>query len=46
LHAEDSTEGPFAVELNNWVDHGRVTRDSAVGNDMLAGVVTFRWAGP
>lgn len=41
LHAEETVEGPFAVELENWLAVGRFTGEAFVGNDVLAGVVAF-----
>lgn len=46
LHAHDPLEGPFAVELDHGAQHRGVARNTAVGNDMLAGVITFGRAGP
>lgn len=34
------------MELNYWIDHRRVTRDPAVGYDMLAGVIALGSAVP
>jgi len=37
LHAEEAVEGPFAVELDNWLRRS----DALVGDYVLAGVVAF-----
>ena len=46
LHAEDSAERPFSMELHHWIEHWRISGDSAVCHDMLAGIVTFGGTSP
>lgn len=46
LHAQDSTEGPFAMELDHRLEHWGVAIDSLIGNDMLTGIVAFGRAVP
>jgi len=41
LHAEESVEGPFAVELEDWFAVRGVTGEALVGDDVLTGVVAF-----
>ncbi len=42
LHAQETVEGPFAVEL----DDGFIVRDALVSDYVLAGVVAFGGAVP
>lgn len=44
LHAQDTAEGPFAVELDDGL--GRGGGEADVGYDVLAGVVAFGGTGP
>ena len=37
LYAQEAVEGPFAVELDNWLRRS----DALVGDYVLAGVVAF-----
>lgn len=46
LHPQDSAEWPLAMELDYRIQHWWIACDSAVGNDMLTGVVALGWAGP
>ena len=46
LHAEEAVEGPFTVELEDGLEVGRFAFQALIGDDMLAGVVAFRRAGP
>ena len=46
LHAEETIEGPFAVELEDRLAVGWVASEARVGDDVLAGVVAFRRAVP
>lgn len=46
LHAEEAVEGPFAMVLHDRLQHGRVAVHAPVGDDVLAGVVTFGRAVP
>ena len=41
LHAEETVERPFAVELEDWLAVGRFASEAFVGDDVLAGVVAF-----
>ena len=42
LDTQDALKRPFPVELDYGIEHGRITRNPAVGNDMLAGVIALR----
>lgn len=42
LHAQESVEGPFSVELDDVIGRG----DPLIGDYVLAGIVAFRWACP
>lgn len=46
LHAEETVEGPFAVELEDWLTVGGFAGEARVGDDVLAGVVAFGRAVP
>lgn len=46
LHAEEAVEGPFAVELKDGLEVGRVAREARVGDYVLAVVVAFGGASP
>jgi len=46
LHPHEAVEGPFAVELKDWLAVWWVPRQSRVRHDVLAGVVAFGGAGP
>ena len=46
LHAEETVEGPFAMELEDRLAVGWVASEARVGDDVLAGVVAFRRAVP
>lgn len=46
LHAQESVEGPFAVELEDGLTVWRVAGFSLVGYDVLADVVALRRARP
>ena len=35
LHAEETVEGPFAVELENWFAVGRFASKALIGDDVL-----------
>lgn len=46
LHAQETVERPFAVELEDRFAVGRFAREAFVSDDMLAGVITFGGAVP
>lgn len=46
LHAHEAIEGPFAVELEDWLTVGWLTGEAHVGDYVLAGVVAFARAVP
>ena len=46
LHTKESVKGPFSMILNDWLEHGRITANPLVGDDMLAGVIAVRGASP
>jgi len=46
LHAEEAVEGPFAVELQDRGEVGRVAAEPGGGGYVLARVVAFARAGP
>jgi hypothetical protein len=46
LHAEETVEGPFAVELENWFAVRRFASKALIGDDVLTGVVAFGGAVP
>lgn len=41
LHADHSAKRPFPMELDDRSDHRRVSSDSKVGDDVLAGIIAF-----
>jgi hypothetical protein len=41
LHAEETVEGPFAVELEDRFSVGRFASKAFIGDDVLTGVVAF-----
>lgn len=46
LHPQHPAEGPFTMELNHRAQHWGVSRNSFIGDNMLAGIIAFGWAGP
>lgn len=46
LHAQETVEGPFTVELEDWFAVRRVAGEACVCYDVLTGVVAFRGAVP
>ena len=46
LDAYESVEGPFAVILDNRLEHRRIPQDSPIRDDMLADIVAIGSAGP
>ena len=46
LEAEEAVEGPFAVELLDWVDVSGVAGEAVGGYDVLAGIVAGLRASP
>lgn len=41
LHADHSAKRPFSMELDDRSDHRRVSSDSEVSDNMLAGIIAF-----
>lgn len=46
LYAEEAVKRPFPVILHDWLEHGRVSGDTTVGDDVLAYIVTIGRASP
>ena len=46
LHAHEPVERPFAMVLNDRLQHRRIAIDPLIGNYMLAGIVAVRGACP
>ena len=41
LHAQKAVEGPFAMVLENRIEHRRISRDATVCDDLLADIVAI-----
>ena len=46
LNSGEAVEGPFAVELQDRFEVGRVAGEARLRYDVLAGIVAFGWAVP
>ena len=46
LHSQEPVEGPFAVILDDGLQHGRIPRNPPVRDDVLADIVAIGGAGP
>lgn len=46
LHAENPTEGPFAMELQDRREHWGISSESAIRHHMLTGIVAFGRTSP
>ena len=46
LDAGDAMEWPFSVILNDRIQHGRISGDPLIGDNLLAHVVAIGWTGP
>lgn len=46
LHSEEAVKGPFAVELDDGFEVGRLTCESLFGYDVLAHIIAFLRAVP
>ena len=46
LHAQEAVKGPFAMVLDDGLEHRRVSRDTAVSDDVLADIIAIGGARP
>ena len=46
LHTQKTVERPFPVILDDWMEHGRISSDPLVRDDVLADIIAILRARP